>query len=248
MEEFYIDDDGIKLHAKLNKPEGKKKCPLVIVVHGYTGHMEEQHLLCACDAIHEAGMGTLRVEMFGHGQSDGTFREHTIYKWISNLLKVVEYTEKLDWVTDLYLCGHSQGGLLVMLVAGMCPGKFKAIIPLSPAWMIPEWAREGIFFGLKIDALNVPDVIDADPEHIISGNYVRAAQTIHVEDEIARFEKPVLIVHGEKDLTVPLEYGEKACKLYKNAKLVVVPGDDHCFNMNVGCMSRAVREFLTELY
>ncbi len=28
MEEFYIDCDGIRLHAKLDKPEGADKCPL----------------------------------------------------------------------------------------------------------------------------------------------------------------------------------------------------------------------------
>ncbi len=42
MKEYYIVDDGIRLHAKLEKPEGADKCPLVIIVHGYTGHMEEE--------------------------------------------------------------------------------------------------------------------------------------------------------------------------------------------------------------
>ena len=36
MKEFYIDSDGIKLHAKLDKPEGADKCPLCIVIHGFT--------------------------------------------------------------------------------------------------------------------------------------------------------------------------------------------------------------------
>ena len=37
--EFYIDDDGIKLHAKLDMPVGfevGEKCPLAIVIHGLT--------------------------------------------------------------------------------------------------------------------------------------------------------------------------------------------------------------------
>ena len=29
MKEFYIADDGIQLHAKLDVPEEKEKCPLV---------------------------------------------------------------------------------------------------------------------------------------------------------------------------------------------------------------------------
>ena len=244
MKEFYINDDGIRLHAKLDMPKDVEKCPLVIVVHGFTGDMEEPHITGAANAALEAGFATLRVEMYGHGKSDGKFRDHTLYKWVSNMLAVTEYARELDFVTDLYLCGHSQGGLLVMLIAGMCPDRFKAIIPLSPAWMIPENARDGEVLGDKIDPVNIPDEFVQNGENILSGNYVRVAQTIHVEDEIARYFGPVLIVHGDKDESVPYECGVKAAKLYKNAKLVTIEGDDHCFDYHLDKMTSAVKEFL----
>ena len=143
MKEFFIDCDGIKLHAKLDKPEGAAKCPLCILIHGFTGHMEEDHIIAVQKAMNEAGVAVLRAEMYGHGGSAGEFRRHTLYKWVTNALAVVKYAKSLDFVTDLYLSGHSQGGLLTMLVGGMCPDDFKAILPLSPAWMIPDGAREG---------------------------------------------------------------------------------------------------------
>jgi len=244
MKEFYIDDDGIKLHAKLEVPEGVKKCPMVIVVHGYTGEMEEPHLIGPANVANELGYATLRIDMYGHGKSDGQFRDHTLYKWVSNLLKVTEYARSLDFVTDLYLLGHSQGGLLVMLVAGMCPDRFKAIIPMSPAWMIPEEARAGKFLGSTIDPVNIPDEFVQDVDNVVSGNYIRVAQTIHVEDEIARYNGPVLIIHGDEDEAVPYEYGVKAAKLYKNAKLVTIKGDDHCFDYHLDEVLDAVRDFL----
>ncbi len=246
MKEFYINDDGIRLHAKLELPDGGGRCPLVIVVHGYTGHMEEAHILGVSGAIREAGFATLRVEMYGHGGSDGQFRNHTLYKWISNMLAVVEYARTLDFVTDLYLCGHSQGGLLVMLIAGMCPDRLKAIIPLSPAWMIPEYARAGEMLGAKIDPVNIPDEFLQGEDHTLSGNYIRTAQTIHVEDEIDRYTGPVLIVHGDEDEAVPYEYGVKAAGLYKNARLVTIKGDDHCYNRHLDLVEDAVRTFLQE--
>ena len=42
--DFTITDDGIRLHARLTMPETEGKCPLVIVVHGYSGDMEEDHI------------------------------------------------------------------------------------------------------------------------------------------------------------------------------------------------------------
>ena len=244
MKEYYIKDDGIDLHIKLEKPEGVDRCPLVIVVHGYTGHMEEDHIAGCAKAVLDAGFAALRVEMYGHGKSGGSFRDHTLYKWVSNMLTVTEHARSLDFVTDLYLCGHSQGGLLVMLIAGMCPDRFKAIIPMSPAWMIPEYARSGEFLGSVIDPVYIPDEFRQDEENILSGNYVRVAQTIHVEDEIKRYSGPVLIIHGDMDEVVPYAYAQKAVDLYKNARLATIVGDDHCYDHHLDQVTKALTDFL----
>ncbi len=246
MKEYYIDSDGIKLHAKLEKPEGADKCPLVIVVHGFTGHMEERHIVAVSNAMLEIGFATLRVEMYGHGKSDGQFKDHTLYKWVTNMLAVVDHVKTLDFVTDLYMCGHSQGGLLVMLIAGMCPDRFKAVIPMSPAWMIPEYARAGEILDTKVDPVNIPEEFWQNGDNLLSGNYVRVAQTIHVEDEIDRYNGPVLIIHGENDESVPFKYGQKAAELYKNAKLVAIKGEDHCYNNHLEQVTQAIKDFLIQ--
>ena len=245
-QEFYIDSDGVRIHAKLDRVEGKDKGPLCILIHGFTGHMEEYHILAAQEATNRAGVSVLSAEMYGHGGSDGEFKDHTLYKWVTNALSVVDYAKSLDFVTDLYLCGHSQGGLLTMLVGGMCADDFKAIIPLSPAWMIPEAAREGSILGASFDPKHIPEIIDSG-DWIISGDYIRVAQTIHVEDEIDRFEGPVLIIHGDEDEAVPYLYGEKAAKLYKKAKLITIHGDDHCYTRHLNEVSDALQSFFENI-
>ena len=116
MQEFFINSDGIQIHAKLDMPQGNpERCPLCIVQHGLTGHMEEVHIVAVAAALREVGVATLRVEMYGHGQSGGSFGRHTLLKWVDNMLDVIDYAKGLPFVTDLYLCGHSQGGLLTMI-------------------------------------------------------------------------------------------------------------------------------------
>lgn len=242
MKEFFIDCDGIKLHTKLDKPEGAAKCPLCILIHGFTGHMEEDHIIAVQKAMNDVGVAVLRAEMYGHGGSAGEFRSHTLYKWVTNALAVVKYAKSLDFVTDLYLSGHSQGGLLTMLVGGMCPDDFKAILPLSPAWMIPDGARNGHLLGMEFDPKHIPETL-AGWGLELDGDYVRVAQTIHVEDEIARYGGPVLIVHGDADETVPFFFAEKAEQLYKNARLVAIHGADHCFNGHLKELAQAIRQF-----
>jgi len=243
MKEFYIESDGIRLHAKLDRPYDSEKGPLCILIHGFTGHMEEEHIVAAQKALNEAGISVLRAEMYGHGQSDGKFRDHTLYKWVTNALSIVSYARKLDFVTDLYLCGHSQGGLLTMLIGGMCPDIFKAIIPLSPAWMIPEESRNGVVLGNEFDPKHIPDVVVSD-EWELSGDYIRVAQTIHVEDEIDRYDGPVLIIHGDADEVVPYTYAEKAAERYKNAKLVPITGADHCFTDHIKEMADVIKAYM----
>ncbi len=247
MKEFYIDSDGIRLHAKLDSPEGMEKGPLCILVPGFTGHMEEDHIVAAQKAINDAGVMVLRVEMYGHGGSGGEFKNHTLYKWVTNALSVVSYAKKLEFVTDLYFCGHSQGGLLTMLIGGMCRDDLKAIIPLSPAWMIPEYARKGTLLEVSFDPDHIPEMLYTD-EWELSGDYCRVAQTIHVEDEIARYDDTVLIIHGEEDETVPYSYAEKALELYRNATLIPIHDGNHCFDDHLEELSDALRTFFRSVY
>ena len=246
--EFYIPCDGIRLHAKLDRPEGTKdgKGPLCILIHGFTGHMEEDHIIAAQRAMNEAGVSVLRAEMYGHGGSDGEFRDHTLFKWVTCALAVVAYAKKLDFVTDLYLSGHSQGGLLTMLTGGMCADDFKAILPLSPAWMIPEQARAGSLLGADFDPAHIPEKLSGDHWEL-SGDYIRVAQMIHPEDAIARYDKKVYIIHGDADDTVPFSYAEKAVKLYHDAELVPIHGADHCFTGHLDEFAKAVKGFFVSV-
>ena len=245
MKEFYIDSDGIKLHAKLDRPDDKKG-PLCILIHGFTGHMEEDHMIAAQKAMNEAGVSVLRVEMYGHGKSDGRFSDHTLYKWVTNAVSAVEYAKSMDFVTDLYLCGHSQGGLLTMLAGGMYSDHIKAIIPLSPAWTIPEMTRQGNLLGIGFDPQNIPGMITVE-NWKLSGNYIRVAQSIDVEYEISRFEGPVLIIHGDEDESIPYSCAQRALELYKNASLITIHGADHCYTGHLNDMTDALKEFFEKI-
>ena len=244
---MYIMDDGIRLNAKLDMPadyrEGQR-CPLVVVIHGFTGHIEETHIVAVSKGINAAGFATLRADMYGHGQSDGTFRNHTLFKWMTNALTVIDYARGLDFVTDIYLCGHSQGGLLVMLAAAMKHDVIKGLIPLSPACMIPEIARSGELLGLRFDPNHIPEVLKSWDGRELDGNYARVAQTIRVEDAIERYRGPVLIVHGDADESVPVQYGIRAAEAYANGRLVLISGDDHCYNRHLDQVVDAVTDWL----
>lgn len=250
MKEFYIDSDGVRLHAKLDMPEGYKegdRCPLALVIHGLTGHMEEPHITAAAKTFNDLGIASLRVEMYGHGKSGGEFRDHNLFKWLNNVMSAMKYARSLDFVTDMYICGHSQGGLTAMLAAGMYPDVFKAGIFLSPASMVPGKARVGELFKVRFDPMSIPDELFVSDTEKVTADYVRAAQLIDLDDAVRRFTKPVLIVHGDEDEAIPFEYSLKLGDDYADAKVVIIRGDDHCYNSHLDQVTDAMHDFLSML-
>ena len=236
-------DDGIELKAVLERP-APCRCPLVIVLHGFTSNKEKVHTLAACEAMRDAGFATLRFDLYGHGESGGSFSEHTLYKWISNTLAVIDYARKLDFVTDIYLSGHSQGGLTAALVAGMEPERIKGLILRAPAFMIPRCAREGIMLGYRFDPERLPDEIQIIKGLTLNGNYIRVAQTIRAEEAIDRYQGPVLLLHGDADDTVPLRDAMDAAGRYANCRLEIIPGETHHFDKHPDLMKEIIREWL----
>ncbi len=246
IREFYIDHDKIPLHMKLSYPPSpleNGKCPLLILQHGFTGHMEEPHLLAFEEAARRQGYAVLRSELYGHGMSGGAFKDHTILKWVSEMMTVIDYARSLDFVSDLYLSGHSQGGLVAALAGSMKQDVLKGLLLLSPALMIPEDARRGNLLGMTFDPENIPDSLQMD-DRVLGGNYVRAAQFVQVEPVIRRFRKKVLIVHGDADESVPIQVALDAADLYSDVELEVIPGDTHCFDNHLDQAADAVGRFL----
>ena len=116
---------------------------------------------------------------------------------------------------------------------------------MSPAIMIPEQARKGELLGARFNPEAVPEIIEnKDYKWKLSGNYVRVAQMIHIEDAFTGYDGPVLLVHGDTDESVPVSHSIEAQKAYKNATLTVIKGDTHCYDFHLDDAVEAVRSWM----
>ena len=238
-----IPDDGIQLSAVLELPEKADGCPLVILLHGFSSTKDRPHTILAAQAMRDAGFATLRMDLYGHGESGGEFRKHTLYKWISNTLAAIDFARELGY-TRMYLSGHSQGGLVAALAAGMEADRIRGLILRAPAFMIPQGARDGILAGQHFDPRHIPDTIPVGGGRILDGNYIRTAQAIHVEDAAERFTNPVLILQGDEDDTVPLPDVKRTAKGYADCELSVIHGETHHFDRHPEQMREIIRNWM----
>lgn len=240
---MFIQDDEIRLSAILEKPENAEGCPLVIVLHGFTSAKDRPHTVRAAAAMREAGFATLRMDLYGHGESDGEFRNHTLHKWISNVMAAIDWARG-EGYTDLYLSGHSQGGLVATMAGSMEADRIRGLILRAPAFMIPRCCREGNLLGTHIDPKQIPDSVPVIKGLELDGNYVRVAQTVFVEEAAERFRNPVLILHGDEDDTVPLSVSQDMAKHFANCDLAVMAGETHHFDRHPEQMETLIRDWM----
>lgn len=238
-----IPDDGIRLSAVLEEAEGNGK--IVILLHGFTSAKDRPHNIRAAGAMREAGFDTLRFDLYGHGESGGEFRKHTLYKWISNTMAVIDYVRGLGY-TGIWLSGHSQGGLVAALAGGMEADRIRGLILRAPAFMIPQCARDGNLLGQAFDPYHLPDEVPVIKGLTLEGNYVRVAQTIHPEEAAERFKGPVLILQGEEDDMVPPAVSQEMAPHFENCSLQLIPGETHHFDRYPEEMERRIRDWLRE--
>lgn len=238
-----IQDDGIRLDAVLEVPEGHDGHRLVIQLHGFTGTKDRPHNIRAAAAMRDAGFATLRFDLYGHGESGGEFRNHTLFKWISNTMAVIHWAQEQGY-DDLFLAGHSQGGLVAALTAGMEADRIHGLILRAPAFMIPQGAREGLLLGKSFDPDHIPEEIDVIKGLKLSGDYLRVAQTLHAEEAADRFKGPVLILHGDQDDTVPPGDSEQFSRRYACCDLRILEGESHHFDQHPERMESLLREWM----
>lgn len=246
MKDFYIESNITRIHCRFDLPHECQRCPMIIIFHGLTGHMEEDHLSTLAENARESGYAALRADLYGHGKSGGMFADHTISIWLAQVLAVTDYAKSLPFVTGLYIAGHSQGGLAAALAAGIRPADYRALILLSPALNIPEDARRGIFLhDFRFTPGQFPKSF-AFSDRKLNGSYLADAAKIHVEEALREYPGPTLIVHGDQDEIVPLPVSQKAAALCRNGRLIILPGDDHDYHIRTSMMAESVRQFLQE--
>ena len=227
--EMTIPEDGILLSAVLEKPEAAGDAPLAVFLHGFGSDKNSPHQVAAASAMRECGFATLRFDLYGHGESGGTFRDLTLFKWITNTLAVIDYARALGY-RDIWLSGHSQGGLVAAIAAGMEADRIHGLILRAPAFMLPDWARLGNQIGLPFDPERIPDSVKIFDDRELGGNYIRVAQTIYPDESMKRFKGPVLIIQGEEDDVVRADVARKAAGNYSDCDLIIIKGEGHHFD------------------
>lgn len=232
--EIQIQRDGITLKGDLMKPD-LEKCPAVILFHGFMSARDSDLLCQIADLCLEKGIAAVKFDFDGHGESGGKFSDMNAYSELLDASKIMDYVRSLDFVTDIYIVGHSMGGVIGGMTAGHYRDVVSKLVLLAPAAGMKRDAQLGSYFGENYDADNIPDFFPVSSEKrglndYLGGFFFRVAKSLPIYEITAHFEKETLIIHGTEDEAVSFE-GSKVYKEYlPQAELVLIEGENHGLN------------------
>ena len=145
---------------------------------------------------------------------------------------------------QILLHGNSMGGATVLMASGLdLPQQVKGIIADCP-FTSPKAVFTHVLHSMyHLPAFPIIQIADAVNKK--QAGY--GLDECNSAREVRKAKVPVLLIHGDADEAVPIEYSIDAAKKYKNAKLVQIPGDTHCYDEHLEQVTAAVKKFLGEM-
>lgn len=107
---------GIRVPATLTLPDGSlDPSPIVLMAHGHGGTRDERRGFGAiADALAEAGIGSIRMDFAGCGESEEDFTANCLTTMKQDMLSAMDYAQSKLLATHIGLFGYSMGGRVVL--------------------------------------------------------------------------------------------------------------------------------------
>ncbi len=231
-----ITRNGMTMRGMLHRPDDVEgKVPIALIFHGFTGNKMESHFIFVklSRRLAKEGVASLRFDFLGSGESDCDFSDMTLSGEVKDAERILEFAKSLEWVdrNRIYAVGLSMGGAVASILAGQHSDDIARLCLWAPAGNMPELIIS------RLNELKATEDIDDDFEHydlggfLLGRDFVEDIKTLDIYGLASPYDKEVLIIHGDEDLSVPLSASHKYMDIYGDrAKLHVIEGADHTFN------------------
>ena len=216
-----------KKNQKIAYKRIKGKSPGIVFIHGLNSDMEGKKAIFIEKYAKKNKLSFIRFDCRGHGKSSGNFEDFTISDWKKDLFDIIDNLTKGPQI----LIGSSMGGWLMLLAAKSKKRKISALIGLAAA----------ADFGKDLfNSLSTKNKHDIKTKGITKYTYKGFAYYLTKEffihctknkilNKKINFNKPVILIHGNKDNivkdTMPIKIMKKL--ISKNVQIKFLKSSDH---------------------
>jgi len=240
--------DGEIIRATLFGDENLGKGKVIIFVHGFKGFKDWGFWPYMGEYFASKGFVALSFNFSHNGVGESLTEFDELDKFAKNTYsrEVRELSEVIDAVKaghfgdiggkDIVLLGHSRGGGISLATAKIKPEISKVVLWASVATFDRhsedyknKWRKAGFF---EVVNQRTKQVMRLDAT-LLEDLYKNADGLLNLKDAVKKLDRPLLIAHGEQDISVPP--GE-AAQLYdwsnqKLTELFKLPSTGHTFGI-----------------
>jgi pimeloyl-ACP methyl ester carboxylesterase len=180
------------------------KAPGIVFLGGFKSDMTGTKASTLDQFCHARGLGFLRFDYSGHGESSGDFLDGTISRWFTDALAAFDRLTEGPQI----LVGSSMGGWIMLLVALARPERIKGLVGVAPApdftealiWpSLSENDREKL---LRDGKLAQPSDYSPEP-YVITRALIEDGRRNLLLNNMIEIDAPVRLLHGLNDRDVP---------------------------------------------
>lgn len=219
---------SLNLKRYLTLPGGHtQSLPGVILCHGFPiGPLDARQSGVTFPELmdriaNELGWAALTFTFRGCGSSDGDF---SMQGWMDDLRNAINHLEAEAAPQGIWLVGTNTGGALALCAAADDP-RVRGCALLGARADFDDWAsqpRRFLEHAREIGAIRTPGFPNAFDE------WSRELRRFRPVDAARRFApRPLLVMHGEDDESVPVADSRVLAEAHGSAELRVVAGAGH---------------------
>jgi pimeloyl-ACP methyl ester carboxylesterase len=264
MPTIVIDGCPEGIHYKLHTARQSDTAPPLVLVHGAGGNL----MHWPGELRRLPGRTVLALDLPGHGHSGGSARppggdvSHDINEYAQVIAQVLE---KLS-LPRFVIAGHSMGGAIAQemalrrpeMLAGLVLVATGARLPVDPEvlsaiqgdWqsvvrVLAGWSQ-GAHVDPKSTQIYLRRLSELDPQ-MVYRDYA-ACNLWDRSAELGRISAPTLVICGDADRMMPLEYSLDLKRKIRGARLLIVPGAGHMVMLEQpDLVAGAIQQLLADL-
>ncbi|MBN2422777.1 alpha/beta fold hydrolase [Candidatus Woesearchaeota archaeon] len=220
---FFLNNKNQKLTGILHFPKNIKiaEMPAVIFCHGFRISKDFPLIKEIARAWEKKrGFSVLRFDFTGHGESEGN-KKISIQQQEDDIISAVNYLTS-QGVKKIGLVGSSFSGF-ISLMSSIKNKKINSLIIISGVF---DFNKTLLTFILKNPSNLFLFLFGTD----FFNNFIYY-EKFRLKQQLNRLRIPVLLIHSEKDFTVPISNSKKLFNSLKTKKeLKVLKDSDHYLN------------------
>ncbi len=207
----------------------KENATYIVFLHGFMSDLEGKKPTAFYNFAKKNNLGFLALEYYGHGKSSGKFINGNISIWSRDVNILVK---KIIKKNKIIFIGSSMGAWIALNQFKFFKKQICGFLGIGAAPEFLEhlmWNKFTKKMKRELKEKGLINLRHGDYEYPITHQLIKDGRKNKVLNKKIYQDLNIVMIHGNKDKSVPVIYSRKILKIFKTTKkkLVIIKNGDH---------------------